>query len=514
MTHQPKWGVAVTPEAKLNQRMKVPKMGSITKVKTSRVGRWIKRSSLPDGQQIHERRFFLTMLGAAGATLAFQRPLFGVNGAVDAQSTPPQLHIPVFRSRDPRMVTFADHVFHDCIQGRIRSPEPPLRHAWLIPGGVYVGQWVWDTTFLTDLIAIAPENAELIRGVYDNFWDFQKRWNAAKPEYAHGMIANFIAPNSGPPGFSGKDWLHFPAYSQAPLLAWGVERVYRRNGDLSLVRCALAPLEAFHDWYWRERDLDDIGLVTVGSYDGKIQDARYETYDNEVDLDSLQLTTNPKRPQGPDNGPWYGDIYIPANTAYLLLSEMSLIRLAQAAGDSETAMRRRPFVRRGIEAMRRYMWDHEQGCFLAVRRQNLQKVATATVGGMVPLCAQIPTRQQAARMAQTLAGHNWNTPIPVPTVDALSSQYRSNSFWRGDMWPAPAYQVVSGLASYGHRKLAGEFSGRILENALKVGISEHYDSQTGEPLGVRNLGMSGVLLTMALGGFNPQFAIHVGSQKM
>ena len=86
------------------------------------------------------------------------------------------------------------------------------------------------------------------------------------------MVANFMAPDSGPPSFSGKDWFTFPAYSQAPLLAWGVERVYARNRDLELVRQSLKGLEAFHDWYWRERDLDEVGVVTVGSYDGVVQD--------------------------------------------------------------------------------------------------------------------------------------------------------------------------------------------------------------------------------------------------
>lgn len=93
-----------------------------------------------------------------------------------------------------------------------------------------------------------------------------------------------------------------------------------------------------------------MGLVTVGSYDGVVHDAHYETYDDEVDLDALKLTPHPGRAAGTRNGPWYGDIYIPANTSYLLLSERSLIRLAEAAGDKVLAARRRPIVKKGVEA--------------------------------------------------------------------------------------------------------------------------------------------------------------------
>jgi glycogen debranching enzyme len=228
-----------------------------------------------------------------------------------------------------------------------------------------------------------------------------------------------------------------------------------------------------------------------------------------VDLDALRLRPHPGRPAGAENGEWYGDIYIPANTAYLLLAEQSLIRLAEAAGSPEMAVRRRPIVARGHAAMRRYMWDERQGCFLGVRRDGMRKAATATIGGMVALEGGIPTAMQAARMANALAGASWNTPLPLPTVDRLDAEYKSGEFWRGDVWPAPAYQTLAGLARYGHRTLVGALAGRLLDNALRVGVSERYDSESGAPLGVRNLGMSAVLLTMALEGLSPRHAIRV-----
>jgi hypothetical protein len=406
-----------------------------------------------------------------------------------------QMLKPILTTEDPQLWQFVLDVYERCIFGRMQPAEPPLEHAWLVPGGVYVGQWIWDTTFLTDLLSILPAQRDFIRGIYQNYWDFQKKWNAEKPEYAQGMIANHICPDNGPPGFNGKEWRTRPVFSQAPLLAWGIERVYRRNHDLDLVRAALPYLEAFHDWYWRERDLDGLGMVTVGSYDGVVQHARYETYDHEVDLDSLELTPHPRRPAGADNGPWYGDIYIPANTTYLLLSERSLIRNAHAAGDDALVKRRSPIVDKGVQAMRRYMWDDGHRCFLGVRRDGLSKLLPATIGGMVPLQAGI------------LTGLNWNTPLPIPTVDATDSKYKSDDFWRGDVWPSTVYQTISGLATYGHQKLAGHYADRLLDNAIKVGISEHYDSRTGAPLGVRNLGMSAVMLTMALDGLSPRHRI-------
>jgi len=51
-----------------------------------------------------------------------------------------------------------------------------------------------------------------------------------------------------------------------------VERVYRRNGDQRLVAQCVGPLERFHEWYWRERDVSDLHLATVGAYADEFAD--------------------------------------------------------------------------------------------------------------------------------------------------------------------------------------------------------------------------------------------------
>lgn len=77
------------------------------------------------------------------------------------------------------------------------------------------------------------------------------------------MVANFMAPFDAPGARDGKQWRTFPAYSQAPLLAWGMERVYLRNGDKQLLHEGMAALESFHEWYWRERDIQAQGLAAL-----------------------------------------------------------------------------------------------------------------------------------------------------------------------------------------------------------------------------------------------------------
>ncbi len=417
----------------------------------------------------------------------------------------------VFRSDDRDVMKLVTDAYLQCIVNKIHPPDPPLEHEWIAPGGGYYAQWLWDTTFVVDLLSILPREERVIREVFQNYWDFQRRWNQVKPNFMHGMIANFIAPFDGNQYFPGKEWRTFPAFSQAPLLAWGMERVYLRNHDVELVRRGLHALEQFHEWYWRERDVTNCGLIGVGSYSGNVQQARFETYDHEVDLDGLKLTPHPGRKPGPENGAWYGDILIPANTSYLLLSEASLGRMAEVAGDLEMAKRRRKRYSTGEEAMRMHMWSEKHRCFLAVKRDSMAQIESPTVGSFVPLMAQIPTRGQAEKMAESLESRAWATKLPIPTVATTNPNFQSSTFWRGDAWPAPSFQVATGLMSYGLISAANRIADAWVGNAIKVGISERYDSLSGAPLGVRGLGMSATIVTMMIDGLTDKYQLRCTS---
>jgi putative isomerase len=364
----------------------------------------------------------------------------------------------------------------------------------------------------------------VIREVFQNFWDFQVRWNQAMPDHARDMVACMINPDE-------KNWVKFPAYSQIPLLAWGMERVYQRNGDKELVQQGLGPIERFHDWYWRERDVTQLGLVAVGTYHtGVVQDARWETFDYECNMDDLKLTRHPTR-QGEKEGEWYGDLCIPGNSAYLVMAERCLMRLAELMGDTAMAERRKLRIDKAVAAMRQHMWDDEAGLFLAVKRDTLEKVRVGTIGSWIPLTAGVPTQAMADRMAATFKGEGWNTPLPVPTVDRNDPRWKSNgawrgdtdaaasarykfdvkqaNLWRGDVWPATNYQVATGLAAYGHKDLAAEIADKTVANAIKNGISEHFDSITGKALGVSYLGMSCSILTLMLDGLTRQHQLKI-----
>ena len=381
-----------------------------------------------------------------------------------------------------------ENVFRKCILEKLRAPVVPLLHTWIQPGGpYYVGQWIWDTMFVVDLLSLLSGQKQVIRDIFQNYWDFQDRWNQKMPDYARDMITVAVKPA---PQEERK-------FSQIPLLAWGVERVYQRNGDKELLNRCLGRLENFHDWFWRERDVTNIGLIAVGAYSGVVQHARWETFDFDCAMDGLKLTSHPTR-KGSNEGAWYGDICMAGNTAYLILAERSLARLASIVGDKAMVARRETRIAKAVQAMREHMWDEKAGTFLAVRRDSLGQIPVVTISSWIPLSAGVPTEAMAERMAEVLASPAWQTPLPVPTVERTDTRWKSSAFWRGDVWPSTNYQIASGLAAYGHKDLAAAIADKTIANAIKNGISEHYDSVSGQPLGIRDYCMSCTLVTMML----------------
>lgn len=150
--------------------------------------------------------------------------------------------------------------------------------------------------------------------------------------------------------------------------------------------------------------------------------------------------------------------------------------------------------------MRTHMWDEASGTFLSVNRDTLEKIPVATIGSWIPLMAEVPTDVMAKRMAEAIQTDHWNTPLPVPTVDRKDKRWKSDDYWRGDVWPAPNYQIAKGLALYGHKEAAAQIADKTVANAIRNGVSEHYDALSGKPLGVRFLGMSCTLVTLMLDG--------------
>jgi hypothetical protein len=69
----------------------------------------------------------------------------------------------------------------------------------------------------------------------------------------------------------------------------------------------------------------------------------------------------------------------------------------------------------------------------------------------------------------------------------------------------------AGFAQQGFHAIAADIADKTVAHALVHGINEHYDSVTGKPLGVGNLGMSCAIVTMRLDQLTSKYHLNVGN---
>jgi hypothetical protein len=123
-----------------------------------------------------KRREFLRTAG--GVSLA------SVLGDFVGASEPAPLDVgSLFEANSPEVLALAKRVMEKCVLEKIMPPTPPLKNTWIVPGGPYYqGQWIWDTMFVVDLLSILPDQKQVIRDIFENYWDFQDRWNQKMPD--------------------------------------------------------------------------------------------------------------------------------------------------------------------------------------------------------------------------------------------------------------------------------------------------------------------------------------------
>ena len=396
---------------------------------------------------------------------------------------PQQVH-----TEDAAINAVLENLYRECVVPKLFDPLPPgLPYKWFFPGGIYVGQWLWDTMFVVTAYAPLDDDAA-IGQVFDNYWyTIDHNPQASKGSDRYGMVPNFLR-NWPPVG-----------YSQIPLLAWGCRMVERQTNDRRLIERCLPYLVAFDEWYSRERDTDGDGLIEYGAYQsvGKVgmeQTARYESFDLQPTTESMRLTVHPKRKTG---GQWYGNREGVEQTCFLLMSERAIVAMARQLSQNDVADRYERTIAWRIKAMQQKMWDPKTRFFYSLDRDSDAIIPIRTIQAFFTLSCGAATPEQAAALVEQLKDpKQWWSSYPIPTVAMDDPTFKAQGYWQGDMWPATTYLVSVGLNHYGYHDLARDLTRRMLDLVSKHGINEHYDATAGKPLGISGLGMSCCLVSM------------------
>jgi len=351
-----------------------------------------------------------------------------------------------------------------------KGPRGDLHFSGLFPSYAvwyFNGFWAWDSwKHAVALATFAPEIAkDQIRVMFD--WQNQA-----------GMVPDVIYADSTEN--NNRD-------TKPPLAAWAVWSVYKADHDLEFLIEMYPLLLEYHQWWYKDRDVNDNGLCEYGSTDGTIIAARWESgMDNAIRFDKTEMVRS-----GP--AAWSMNQESVDLNAFLFADKKYLAMIAAELDlDSDVRLSEAMEVQKLVQEK---MYNSETGYFHDIRLADGSSVLPFGPEGWIPLWAELATAQQAETVLAIMRDTTrFATFVPFPTVSIKASGF-SRGYWRGTVWLDQVYFAISAFNNYGFTVEAEAFTRQLFNNTQGLmgssdPIRENYWPLDGEGMRVNHFSWS------------------------
>lgn len=386
------------------------------------------------------------------------------------------------------------------------------RGAYTVPTkGLYPFQWNWDSC----LTALGQRH-----------FDEDRAWTEIETLFAHqwpdGMVPHIVfhVPDDG--YFPGPDvWrtgrpTPTSGITQPAVAGFAVRRLYERAANreraAARARALLPRIDAWHRWFYDNRDPRREGLVAIihpwesgrdNSIDWDEAFERVPTHGVEPyvrrDTRHADPSHRPTKDQydrylwlvqhfrglGWDNAKLHDaspfQVVDPGFNAILIRSCADLADLAADLGEPALAAASRGRADKALAALDR-LWSEEHGQYLCYDRVVGRLIPSASIAGLLAAFCAVP-RARAEVVARTIEALAGKARFLVPSHDPADPRFDSKRYWRGPCWLVVNYMIANGLAAAGEAATAERIIQSSLEVIAESGFAEYYDPLTGEPLG-------------------------------
>lgn len=355
---------------------------------------------------------------------------------------------------------FAD--VYEQLGRNVMAPKGLFDDAWIRPGPIWRGTWLWDNAFHSKIWAAT--NLDFARHVLESHMKFQDLANPDDP-LTYGRVPHSIETG----GVNG--------WTQPPLMAWAFWELFKKNGSVDMLQRHFSNLFAYHLWLNENRDLNRDGLYSwVHGFESGLDNAPRFDGISPLECDAVDFS------------------------ACVSVQLRSLIHLATVLKDDAT--------RDGLESRKAELdawinedlWDPARTFYFDKAFEGDHKgefVGPKSIAGWYPLYAGIvPKDRLPAYLAHLTDETEFWTPFPVPTVarDEPSFDLAMN-MWRGPTWINTNYMIIKGLEGYGFRQLPGELAFKTVSHVFDVhrdkGIFFEYYSSLGDNAGIEQFARKG-----------------------
>jgi glycogen debranching enzyme len=377
--------------------------------------------------------------------------------------------------------------------------------------GLYPFQWNWDSC---------------LTALGQSLYDEARAWTVIETLFEHqwpdGMVPHIVFHVTSDGYFPGPDvWdtkrpTPTSGITQPPVAGFAVCRLYERAKDKALaeerVRRLLPKIDAWHRWFYANRDPKQEGLVAIlhpweSGRDNSIDwDVAFDMVPTEGvspytrrDTQHADPAHRPTKEQydrylwlvehfrklGWDNSLLHDaspfQVIDPGFNAILIRSCSDLATLAHELGEMEIANTNRIFAEDGLAALET-LWSDDHGQYLNKDRTTDELIDSASIGGILPVFAAIPPLR-AEEIARTIERQSGHIGFVVPSHDPADSRFEAKRYWRGPVWLVTNYMIADGLRREGEDEVADHIVRSSLELITRSGFAEYYDPVTGDPCG-------------------------------
>jgi len=380
--------------------------------------------------------------------------------------------------------------------------------------GLYPFQWSWDSA----ITALGWMTIDEHRAWQEAETMFSGQWD-------NGMVPHILFHKDAETYFPGPDvWgsdkqIPSSAISQPPVWATAIRIMYEQASDRALANeklLGLLPkLMAYHQWWYRERDPDNTGLVcSYHPWESGMDNS--PAWDKPLavvpevdwayqrrDLGHVDAEQRPHKPEY-DRYLYLVDFYkrhrfesqyIFDHCPYKVI-DIGIVSILQRAGNDLVELCRIADEEQGVtdltEALQRTrnaiddLWSDERQCFLnydLISDEAIDEVTTATV---LPLFGNLANAGQAVSMVELMDGWLHATKVGLSSTHPSSPRYESQRYWRGPVWLHINWMISLGAESYGYPELARRLRNSTRDCVTASGFWEYFDADSGDGCGGDN----------------------------
>lgn len=153
------------------------------------------------------------------------------------------------------------------------------------------------------------------------------------------------------------------------------------------------------------------------------------------------------------------------------LSALYISRLAKAYGDKNLAHAWKKQYEELKKTINERYWDPQDGFYYDIAIQTGEPCRIKTPASFWAMLAEIPDKQQAARMITYLSDPKalgGDYPWTSLSRDDKDHNAESGDYWRGGIWLPMVYMGTKALEKYGYYELADELAEKVIRQQLRT----------------------------------------------